>query len=252
MGNAHRASIDGMRRSRLLAQQNLHLTCNAERKILHTYWALFVGLLLFVNMFSFVTWNVRGLTRDFKRSLLADDCFRYGMDIVCLQETKCTMAEDILLHNNYRLIILEQKHCRHGGLGFVINPHMNDYIKSYSYISDPVAVFDLQVPTKSGIPINYRIVNAYGPTMQRASNEPQLLTSFYQTLSSAVKVPSRFELYIMGDFNSKLGKVTLDETVETNISDHVGRYAVGTRNSNGEHMLNFLFEHGLFACNTAF
>ena len=56
----------------------------------------------------------------------------------------------------------------------------------------------------------------------------------------------------MGDFNSKLGKVSQDENLETNISLHVGRYAVGTRNSNGWHMLSFLMEHNLFAANTGF
>ena len=56
----------------------------------------------------------------------------------------------------------------------------------------------------------------------------------------------------MGDFNSKLGQVTLEECQQTDIQDHVGRYAVGTRNSNGEHLLNFLIQHNLFAANTSF
>ena len=56
----------------------------------------------------------------------------------------------------------------------------------------------------------------------------------------------------MGDMNSKLGKVSLSESTDTNVYEHVGRYAVGTRNSNGEQLLNFLYKYDLFACNTAF
>ena len=57
----------------------------------------------------------------------------------------------------------------------------------------------------------------------------------------------------MGDLNAKLGKISpLDESLHTNINNHIGRYAVGTRNSNGEHILNFLCEKDLFAGNTAF
>ena len=175
---------------------------------------------------------------------------RYGIDILCIQETKCTVAEELILHNKYKLIITEQKHCRHGGLGFAISPRLQECVKSCSYISDRVAILNLHIPTKSGTPIKCRIVNAYGPTTPRAANNPQLVSHFYDTLNRAIDVPARFELYIMGDFNAKLGKVSLNESQETNISDHVGRYAVGTRNCNGEHMLNFLTEHNLFACNT--
>ena len=128
---------------------------------------------------------------------------------------------------------MEQKHSWHGGLGFIISPRMRDYVKSYEYVSDRVAVLDLRIPTKSGGHIFYRIVNGYGPTTPRAQANPQTVSDFYESLSRAVNVPSRWELFICGDFNAKLGKVSLDEASETNISDHVGRYAVGRRNSNG-------------------
>ena len=203
-------------------------------------------------MFRFATWNVRGLVKDYKRSLLVQDIQSYKIDIACLQETKCTVNEDVLLHNNVRLIIMEQKNCRHGGLGFVISPKIQKFVKSYGYISDRVAILDLQIPTKSGKPTNYRIVNAYGPTSQRAFQNPQVVQTFYQSLGIACKVPSRFELFVMGDFNSKLGKLSLEESQDPNIPNHVGRFAVGMRNDNGEHLLNFLMEHNLFACNTAF
>lgn len=239
---------------RLLHKKN-GLTCDAEPRFYNYGFRAFISCLVIlfaVIMFNFVTWNVHGLKQDFKRSLLASDSARYGMDIVCLQETKCTETEDLFLHNGYRLILIEQKHGRHYGLGFVISPRMQKLVQSYFYISDRVAILTFQLPTKLGSNISYRVVNAYGPTMQRATENPQLTTNFYQSLTVAVTVPSRVELYIMGDFNSKLGRVTIEDSQQSRISDHVGRHAVGTRNSNGEHMLNFLIQHNLFAANTAF
>ncbi|KAL5248389.1 hypothetical protein ACHWQZ_G017537 [Mnemiopsis leidyi] len=236
-----------------LQQKNNGLTCNAESSTSqHILFSVFVISGILGSMFNFVTWNVHGLTQEVKRTLLANDAARYGMDIVGLQETKCTKSDDILMHNGYRLILVEQKLGRHYGLGFAISPKMQKYAKSHSYISDRVAILTLQIPTKSGSIIYYRIVNAYGPTLQRATENPQEITNFYQALTQAINVPARYELYLLGDFNSKLGRTSSLEIQETNISEHVGRYAVGTRNSNGEHMLNFLIQHDLFAANTAF
>ena len=107
-------------------------------------------------MFSFCTWNVRGLTNDHKRSLLVDDCQRYKLDIIGLQETKCTKPEDIVLQKNYKLIIMDQKICRHGGLGFVISPRMLQFVKSYSYVSDRVAIMDIHIPNKGTGFVKYR------------------------------------------------------------------------------------------------
>ena len=230
------------------------LTCHAESRFFQPIYHLISCLVILcvLIMFNFVTWNVHGLKQDFKRSLLANDSARYGMDIVCLQETKCTETEDLFLHNGYRLILIEQKLGRHCGLGFVISPRMQKLVQSHLYISDRVAILTFQIPTKSGSNIVHRVVNAYGPTMQRATENPRLISNFYQSLTLAISVPSRVEIHIMGDFNSKLGRVTIEDSQQTSISDHVGRHAVGTRNSNGEHMLDFLIQHDLFAANTAF
>ena len=123
---------------RCLLQKKNGLTCNAESstsQLIFTSVIVLLGI-LFCNMFNFVTWNVHGLTQEVKRTLLANDAARYGMDLVCLQETKCTKSEDFFLHNGYKLILIEQKLGRHYGLGFVINSKMRNFVKSYSYISD--------------------------------------------------------------------------------------------------------------------
>ena len=228
------------------------LTCYAERKsFLYRIVVIVVCVISCYNMFKFSTWNVRGLTKDHKRSLLGQDCLRYGLDVVCVQETKCTKPEELVLETKHKLIIIDQKHCRHGGLGFVISSRITPYVKTYKYVSDRVAVLDLEIPNKSTGAVRYRIVNAYGPTTPRASNNPNLVRDFYRALNCAINVPARYELIIMGDFNAKVGKLTYEE-LQTEIINHVGRYGVGIRNSNGERFLEFVVKNDLFVCNTAF
>ena len=142
-------------------------------------------------MLKIGTWNVRGLTQAHKQSLLQSDCERYQLDLMCLQETKCTVATDQRISNQYRLIIMDQKDSRHGGLGFVISPKALCWIKSYNYVSDRVAFLDLLIPNSGGGETNYRIINAYGPTQPRATSNPELVTKFYQDLQVAYNVPAR-------------------------------------------------------------
>ena len=201
--------------------------------------------------YNFATFNVRGLTKDHKRHLLIEDCYNYKLDILCVQETKCTKLEDIMLSKNYRLMIMEQRHGRHGGLGFVIAPRMLQFVKTYKYISDRVAILDIEIPNSTSGSIKYRIVNAYGPTNPRCIANPQLVTDFYNAVTSAIDIPSRYELFVMGDFNSRLGKLS-DEERTLNVTNHIGIHAVGIRNCNGEHLLDFIVLNNLFACNTAF
>ena len=50
-------------------------------------------------------------------------------------------------------------------------------------------------------------------------------------------------IFLCGDFNSKLGREKGNEAF-------MGHYGKGTRNSNGEHLIQFLLQHQLYAANT--
>ena len=159
-------------------------------------------------IFCFATWNLHGLAhpdnavndetrlkRELKREQLSLDCERYGIDVLGVQETKCVSAEDINFANKYRLIVLDQKHCRHGGIGFVISPKIAPYISSFIQISDRVAYMDIAIPLKSGAHRNFRVVNCYGLTSAKSKEKPREFRKFYQELNSACLVPSKWELF---------------------------------------------------------
>ena len=78
------------------------------------------------NIFNIGTFNVRGLTDEFKQEQLVHDVEKCKIDICCLQETKITENRDINI-KDYRLITL-QSNSRHYGNGFLISPKWKDRI----------------------------------------------------------------------------------------------------------------------------
>lgn len=94
-------------------------------------------------------------------------------------------------------------------------------------------------------------MNAYGPTSQRVKENPSVSEQFYTELASAINAPSRYLVFVCGDFNSKLGKRTTAD-IEAGLEFCLGTHGMGTRNDNGETLANFMTMKSLFACNTAF
>lgn len=146
---------------------------------------------------------------------------------------------------------MQQTQSKHYGLGFVIGPRLLDHVLSYTYISDRIATIDLCLPMRNGSSTKCRIVNVYGPTSERARENPSLLNSLYAELGSAINIPSRWQLFVCGDFNAKLGKLNKTDK-EAGLEMCMGSYGLGTRNSNGDALADFISAHGLFATNTAF
>ena len=168
---------------------------------------------LFSSLSSSATFNIRGLgsqhddSQHSKRELLGMDCKSYQIDICAIQETKVTQPETIVLANGYNLFLFDQLDGRHGGLGFVVSPRLINYVYCWKYISDRVCYLELSFPSRNGTPIRCRVVNAYCPHQGLVRKNPLVLENFYGQLLEAIDVPSNVELQILGDFNSKLGKL---------------------------------------------
>ncbi|XP_019625003.1 PREDICTED: uncharacterized protein LOC109470482 [Branchiostoma belcheri] len=103
---------------------------------------------------------------------------------------------------------MEQKKSIHHGLGFVIGPRLQNHVIAYGRVSDRIATLDLSLPLRNGRTAKCRIVNVYGPTTEKAQENPLLVEALYDELSNAIEIPSRWLLFVCGDFNSKLGKLS--------------------------------------------
>ena len=97
-----------------------------------------------------------------------------------------------------------------GGIGFVISPKLQPlaFITTFKRISDRVGYIDFCFPLKGGSNKNFRIINNYGLTSLRAQQHPDKLSQFYRDLHNVSSIPSKWEMFHWGGFNSKLGKLT--------------------------------------------
>ena len=103
-----------------------------------------------------------------------------------------------------------------------------------------------------------RIVNVYGPTIKcvtdstnKVSGISKAAEAYYDNVKTAIKVPARYDLFIAGDFNARLGSCSASD-YGSGVSNNIGRYGNGVRNENGQMLLDFMITYNLFACNTAF
>jgi hypothetical protein len=88
------------------------------------------------------------------------------------------------------------------------------------------------------------LISCYAPTLGASQEEKDL---FYEQLSSMVDaVPFRHRLFILGDFNARVG---VDQTLWHKV---LGRHGVGKENANGTLLLEFCTEHKLVITNTVF
>ena len=156
-----------------------------------------------------------------------------------------------MLYNGYRLIIFDQKEQWHGGIGFVISPAMPPYLTTFNRVSDRVGYADFTLPLKGGGKKDIRVINCYGYTSAKAKQFPEKVTQFYKELHDTSNVPCKRELFFSGDFNAKLGNRTKHE-MKSSTFHQIGCHGVGTRNDNGELMMEFMTGCNLTACNTLF
>ena len=194
------------------------------------------------------TFNVRGLQSTTKRQSLARDMKAYALDFVGLQETKITTQLVEKLPGRYVLRCFPLS-TRHHGIGFIVSPRLDPHLKRYWSVSDRVGVAEFVLPVTRRSRSNklYMIV-AYGPHSQLCADNPQTRDNFYDSLDRAWKQTKEGKslTFIAGDFNSKVG---CQQSVE---EDCMGVHGKGTRNENGQALVDWLLHRQLFLCNTAF
>ena len=92
------------------------------------------------------------------------------------------------------------------------------------------------------------IINVYAPHSGYLIDKPEEVAEYYELLATTyARFNTNTLVLIAGDFNSKLGQRTDDDTTKI-----TGRYGKGTRNKAGEKFAEFLEEKRLTATNTLF
>lgn len=205
------------------------------------------------------SWNLNGIKGNIlRREHLVSDAIRYHLDVVCLQETKCRDFEETIIDGHKLVTLAQSDNWYHYGLGFLICPALVPSIVAWRSLSNRVAFIDIRLIERNGSHRMIRIVNVYGPTkkivdddISRVTGNSPLLQSYFNDLKTAINIPARYDLFVAGDFNARLGRCSRRE-YDAGLNNHIGQFGNGLRNRNGEFLLDFIVDNGLFACNTAF
>ena len=128
-----------------------------------------------------------------KKQDLGKECQCYKNDILAIHETKIKLDEpmEIDLDSGHKMILFEQKQAHYRGLDFVISTEMNERsIIKYRYLSDRVAYLVVNLKHTNSA-TKFCIVNAYGPTEEKAVKYSNMIEEFYIELEKAIDVPRR-------------------------------------------------------------
>ena len=89
------------------------------------------------------TFNVRGLAKEEKQELLAQDIDNYKINVCCLQETKIKDGRDITIGEKQHKLIALPSDNRHYGNGFTISNSLKNNIHRHWKVSDRISVLEL-------------------------------------------------------------------------------------------------------------
>ncbi|CAH0558552.1 unnamed protein product [Brassicogethes aeneus] len=185
------------------------------------------------------TWNIKSIQG--KENELEEEFEELGLDILVITETKKKGQGITKLHNNNILIFSGVKLNERAAarVGCIIYKELEEEIEEWQAWSERILTVAIKNKKKN---ILKTIIIVYGPN---ENDTKDIKDKFWEKLSLATE-GSRGELYIAGDFNSRVGKK--DKTYNTVIGD----YGENTRNNNGKRMLDFCIFHNLIITNTFF
>ncbi|XP_046978621.1 uncharacterized protein LOC124544203 [Vanessa cardui] len=182
-----------------------------------------------------------GCAQDLRKTSVIDaELARLNISISALQETRLPQ-NGFIKENHYTFFWVgkdQQEHREHG-VGFAVRNDLLSSIQTPQGISERIMV--LRLLSNCGF---VTLICAYAPTLSTTS---EVKDRFYDQLTQTiVAVPASDHLYILGDFNARVG--------QDNVAwpDCLGNHGVGKMNENGQRLLEFCSNHKICVTNTYF
>ncbi|XP_030756972.1 craniofacial development protein 2-like [Sitophilus oryzae] len=181
------------------------------------------------------TWNIKTLYKTGKLTTVAIEMRRMGIEVLGLSEVRWPNAGECNSDN----VVLYYSGCQNGehqhGVGIMIKKELKQYVANFVPYNERMML--IQLRTK---PINTNLIQVYAPT---ADSDEETIEKFYSDLNELTKKLKKHEInVIMGDFNAKVGKGRIENTV--------GGFGLGDRNERGERLIEFCQEKDLVIANT--
>ena len=161
---------------------------------------------------------------------------RTGVDLLGISEIKWT-GMGHFTSNEYEIYYSGQETLKRNGVAFIYNNEIRICVLVFNPVDYRIATIRMQSK-----PINITVVQIYAPT---SSAEEEDSDAFYDKVQSVLdQIPNCDILYIIGDWNAKVGK-------ELSI-DITGNFGLGKRNERVDQLVEFCSRNDLRIMNTFF
>lgn len=186
---------------------------------------------------TIATLNVRTLLGEERFVELEEALINIKADILGLSETR-REGNDLIETPSGKLLSITGGTNGQRGTGFLFSERVKQNVNEVIGISDRITLAKLKFNNTS-----MTIVQVYAPTLKHSDEE---VDDFYEELDDVLN-EHRSELnFVIGDFNSKIGKK------EDNTETQIGVYGLGERNPRGDKLIQFAQGQSLKVSNTFF
>ena len=160
--------------------------------------------------------------------------------VIGLSETKVKESKiEVLEESKHKLFLSGNGLSRSNGVGFLVNKKYVPLVQAYQPISDRLSLLTLKEKHSK-----ITFIQCYMPTSDKDDQEVEKL---YDEIQAIIKqIPKRDHLFVMGDFNCKVGKL------HSKYKDFIGKHAPGNSNERGEMLAKFCIRNDLVVTNTLF
>ena len=180
------------------------------------------------------TWNVRTMNNG-NLGVVKREIARTGVDLLGISEMKWT-GMGHFTSDEYEIYYSGQETLKRNGVAFICNNEIRRCVLGFNPVDDRITTIRIQCK-----PINITVVQIYAPT----SSAEEDSDAFYDKVQSVLdQIPNGDILYIIGDWNAKVGK-------ELSI-DITGNFGLGKRNERGDQLVEFCSRNDLRIMNTFF
>ena len=183
--------------------------------------------------------NTNTMHRTGRTEIVLEEIKRYGLEVTGLSETRWLGSGKTKIDDITFVYAGKEDGAHERGVAIALGPRAEKMLERYECVNERIVWCRLK-----GRYANIMVVQAYAPTEDKPVEDKD---AFYGRLGEVVRSAKRHDiLLLMGDFNAKVGQE--DGTWR----EVMGVFGVGTRNDNGQRLLEFCAEHGLCVTNTTF
>ncbi|XP_071493217.1 uncharacterized protein [Diadema antillarum] len=186
----------------------------------------------YANIGTINAGTIRGKTEE-----IVDLMQERQLKVLGIAETRLQGQGRKTVHDNYELIYSGSERDTRHGVGLFFHPDFAVHIEKVHYISNRIIASILNIN-------NHRVsfIQAYAPQQGRPQEEKD---EFYEQLQDTLdNIPIDSEIIVMGDLNGHVGSRPVEGVI--------GNFGVGTRNEDGEMLIDFCVRNNLSVMNTYF